>query len=147
MNKSLQEKSAARLAAAQLLYRTYISGEALVAERLIADYKDYQQGEEKTPVTPNATLLRNLLSGMAEHGDALEPWVDKSLTGEWKKARMSPLLLAILRLGLFELAHYRDTNAPIIINEYATLTGRFFSDAETGFINAALNAAAKEMRG
>lgn len=141
-NRSLQAKSAARLAAAQLLYTSAMSGKAADATRLMAEYDAMAEGG----VAPNKTLLRALLEGVITHAEALEPWVEKALTGEWKKARMSPLLLAILRLGVFELTHFHETKAPIIINEYVTLTGRFFESGETGFVNAALNALAKEIR-
>ena len=147
MNRSLQEKSAARLAAVQLLYKTALTGGKLAPARLMAEYQEYLAEEEKPPVKPNATLLSKLLEGMEAHGEAIEPWVEQCITGAWKKERMSPLLLAILRLGIFELAHFRETKTPVIVNEYATLTGRFFGAAETGFVNAALNAVAVELRG
>lgn len=144
MNRSLREKSAARMAAAQLLYKMSMRGEKLSADALLAEYDTY--GEEIADLPPNRAFLKKLLAGVAEHGESLEPWVNKALTGEWKKDRMSPLLLAILRLALFELAHFPNVGAPIIVNEYVTLTGRFFSDAEAGFVNASLNRLAGELR-
>ena len=139
MNRSLKEKSAARLAAAQALYQAAITGGKASAEYLPDD-------EGRDDVKPNAGLLKKLLEGSAAHAAELEPWVEKALTAEWKKERLSPLLLAILRLAVFELAHFRDTKPAIIINEYVTLTGRFFGEAETGFVNAALQAIAAELR-
>ncbi len=140
MNKSLKEKSAARLAAVQLLYQAAITGGKASAEYL-------PEADGKDDVKPNATLLKKLLDGVSAHAAEIEPWVEKTPTAEWKKERMSPLMLAIFRLAVFELAHFSDTKPAIIINEYVTLTGRFFGEAETGFVNAALQSIAAELRG
>lgn len=140
-NRSLQEKSAARMVAAQMLYAVTLNKEALSAAKMLQHYDDHFK-EEKASLAH----LKKLLEGMEQHGEQLEPSLDKILTGDWKKERMSPLLLAILRLGIFELAHFPHTAPNIIVNEYVTLTGQFFGADETGFINAALNAAAIELR-
>jgi len=142
-NKSLREKSAARMAAAQMLYANALNGSKPDPARMLQEHDGYLS-ENKTQ--PNMALLKKLLEGVVTHGNTLEPWIDKALTGDWKKDRMSPLLLAILRLAVFELAEMRQTASPIIVNEYVTLTGQFFGDAETGFMNAVLNALAVELR-
>lgn len=147
MNRSLQEKSASRLAAAQLLYQVALTDAAINAEKLMHGYSEQLAEEGKSAIRPNMAYLRKLLSGVAEHGEALEPWVDKMLVADWKKERMSPLLLAILRLGVFELAHFPELPAPVIISEYTGLSERFFGEAETGFVGAALAALARELRG
>ncbi|MBV8939236.1 MAG: hypothetical protein JO089_05295 [Alphaproteobacteria bacterium] len=143
--RSLREKSAARLAAVQLLYKIALTGEALRPEKLLAEYRAFVT-DDPPAVKPNGAHLKKLLEGIAAHGEALAPLVDTSLTAQWRKERVSPLLLSLLTLGLFELAHLRSLSTAVIINEYATLTGRFFGEKETGFINAALNAAAKKLR-
>ena len=153
MNRSLEEKSSARLAAVQLLYKAAMTGEKPNPERMATDYqhfleenKDAPKEAHLSPVPPSMAYLKKLLSGVTEHAGALEPWVEKCLTADWKKERMSPLLLAILRLGVFEIAHFRTLKPAILINEYVSLTGRFFGEAETGFVNASLNKVAAEMR-
>lgn len=150
-NRSLQEKSSARLAAAQLLYKAEMSGEKVKPEKLLREYGAYAQEDNKKEaampqVAASEKYLLTLLTGIAQHTDALEPWLDKLLDRDWKKERMSPLLLAILRLGIFELAHHRNLKPAVIISEYTGLAGRFFADAETGFINAALTRVAGELR-
>lgn len=153
-NRSLQEKSSARMAAAQLLYRVAVTGDMLNPDKLIKDYQHYisdsadDKKAAKVPlVAPSPAFLRKLLEGIARHGEQLEPWVDKCLTNDWKKSRISPLLLAILRLAIFELAHFENAKRAVIINEYVTLTAHFFDDAETAFVNAALNSVANELKG
>lgn len=139
-NKSLREKSAARLAAAQILYSAALRHEPVDVKCIMEDYGDYMG-----KVRPNMALLHKLLEGVATHGTRLESWLDKTLTGTWKKERMSPLMLAILRLAIFELAD-SQTAAPVIVSEYVTLASQFFNEQETGFVNAALNSIAVELR-
>lgn len=151
MNRSLQEKSSARLAAAQLLYKAEMSGEKVKPEKLASEYEHYAAEENPKeaalPQVPaSQKYLVALLSGVAEHQEALEPWLDQTLDRDWKKERMSPLLLAILRLGIFELAHHRNLSSGVIASEYTALAGRFFSEAETGFVNAALTRLASSIR-
>ncbi len=137
-NLSLQKKSAARLAAVQCLYQQAMSGRPPKAE-------DYLSGRSWGKDTaPDAALLRKLLEGMAEHDAALNEQVEQLLTNDWKKERMSPLLLAVLKSALFELRFLQKLPAPVVINEYVTLAARFFDERETAFVNAALNAASHE---
>lgn len=142
-NRSLKEKSAARLAAAQLVYQAWMNGEAVQPKKLLAHYADYQVEDD---VPPNKGMLAKLLEGVETHAEALEPLVEKLLTENWKKERMSKLMLAILTLGVFELAHFRETKAGIIISEYVSLAERFFSTAESKFVFAALKQAEGELR-
>ncbi len=152
MNRSLQAKSSARLVAVQLLYQAAVTGTSTSPEIMAEEYKTFY--EENLPnakevqlptVPPDAAYLRKLLCGVAEHGARLEPLIDKVLSDDWKKDRISPLLLAILRVAAFELAEGK-VKTPIVTDEYVSLAARFFTDAETGFIHAALHALTKELQ-
>jgi transcription termination factor NusB len=59
---------------------------------------------------------------------------------------MSPLLLCILACAIYEMQHSTGLKAPIVIDEYVTLTGRFFEPAEVGFVNGLLDTLGKELR-
>lgn len=143
-NKSLLAKSNARLAASQLLYSVTITQETWEPSILADRYKDYF--DKPLTIPPHRPLLVALLEGVKTHGDDLEPQLDNILDHNWNKNRMSPLLLAILRLGLFELSHYPERDQTIIISEYVSVTDRFFDEAETKFVNAALEKLAKKVR-
>lgn len=145
-NRSLQQKSAARLAAVQLLYKHSMSGGNFAPDKLVADYAVYLAEEEKEPVAPNAALLEKLLKGWQQHDAALEPVIEKHLLGDWKKDRTSPLLLAILRVATLELAEFREVSERVIISEYAHITRGFFSERETGFVLSTLNAISAALR-
>ena len=59
---------------------------------------------------------------------------------------MSPLLTSILSCAVYELKYMPNLNAGVVIDEYVTLTGRFFEPAEVGFVNGLLDTLAKELR-
>jgi transcription antitermination factor NusB len=153
-NRSLLAKSGARLAAVQVLYQAAVNGESAPdADTLMAAYQRYLDDNRENPqeagvpfVPADLKFLRALLGGVTTFRDTLEPWVERAVAEGKSKERMSPLLLAVLRLAVFELSHFRDRKPGIIINEYVTLTGRFFGEAETGYVNAALNAVAAPLR-
>lgn len=151
MNRSLQAKSSARLAAVQLLYQAAVAGTMTPPEVLAAEYLAFfEENQENAKemqlpqVAPDAGYLRKLLTGVAEHRTRLEPLVERVLNDDWKKDRISPLLLAILRVAAFELAEGKVKQA-IVTDEYASLAARFFTEAETGFVHAALHTLAKEL--
>ena len=150
MNKpiplSLRKKSSARVAAVQCLYKMKVTGEQLAPEKLMEHYLDHWQedhaGEERAfskEAEPDKSLLRKLLATSSEHAGDIETTIRASLTEKWTMERMSPLLLAIITCALVELHFLRSLSAPIIIDEYVTITGRFFEASEVGFVNGLLD--------
>ena len=153
-NASLVAKSNARLAAAQLLYRLARTHAPLKPEKLAADYADYLEDHKSDPkeaalpqVPPNKAMLRKLLEGIAAHGQALDDVVNAHLDTDWKRERMSPLLLAVLKLGAYELDASRTLATPVLVDEYTALARRFFDEQEVSFVHAALQRIALKLRG
>lgn len=152
-NRSLLAKSAARLVAVQLLYQKALSGETLTPEKLIARYSAYVEENSNAPkeaglppIAPDRKILLKLLSGVDAHDAALTGVVAEHLREGWKLERMSPLLIAILKLAAYELDAERKLATGVIVNEYVTLANRFIGEDEANFVQAALHAMAKKMR-
>ncbi|MBY0408104.1 MAG: hypothetical protein K2Q01_10465, partial [Rickettsiales bacterium] len=108
-NSSLQKKSAARMAAVQTLYTLAVNGEKLspaqqvvMLQKQLAGNKDEQKLRVGTPHEPNYKLMETILDGIATRGLEINSRLDFTLSAEWKRERMSPLLLAILQCGIFE---------------------------------------------
>lgn len=150
MNKpvplSLRKKSSARLAAVQCLYKTKVTGETSNAEKLMTHYLDHWQddhaGEDRAfskDAEPDKSLLRKLLTASIENASEIDEIIRSSMTEKWTMERTSPLLLAIITCGIVEMRFIRALSAPIIIDEYVTITGRFFESAEMGFVNGLLD--------
>lgn len=141
-NRSLQAKSNARLVAVQLLYRGQLLEEPVRADILLKRVKTIDIKGEK----PHRPTLTMLLEGIAEHGQALDRVIEKHFSDEWKKERMNPLALIILRLGALELDTNRSLAEQVIIDEYTTLAAQFLAEEEIGFVHGLLGNLAQEMR-
>lgn len=148
---SLKRKSSARLAAVQCLYRLRLMGEELGAEKLLEEYITQWKEDKDTgahvlsrDAEPDKAFLRKLLTGLLENRADIDQLISTALSDKWKMERMSPLLLSLLACAIYEMRFLRTLAAPIVINEYVTLTGRFFEAGEMGFVNGLLDTLAKE---
>lgn len=146
VNPSLQKKSAARMAAVQCLYTGAMTGEQKNAAQQVAQLKrklENNKNEQKllvgSPIEPNYKLLETLLAGVAENGEEINTRLDGALSGSWKRERMSPLIIAILQCGIYEMFFAREIAPKIIIDEYTRLTRHFCDEMEVNFVHGALS--------
>lgn len=144
-NPSLQKKSAARLSAVQCVYERMLTTYAVTPETQIAALKNRlanNKSEQKltlgVALEPNYSLVDEILQGTVKWQQEIDKRIDSSLSKDWKRERMSPILIAILQCAIFELFFYKNTKHKILIDEYSNLTGCFFSDAEINFVNGVL---------
>ena len=151
INPSLQKKSAGRMAAVQCLYTAAMTGEARTPAQQVAALKDRLSGsreEQKlqvgVPLEPNYKLVETLLSGVAENRGEIDMRLDGALSGEWKRERMSPLLIAILQCSIYEMFFAREIAPKIVIDEYTRLTRSFLGDDEVSFVHGALSTLSKQ---
>jgi N utilization substance protein B len=150
---SLRRKSSARVAAVQCLYRLKITSETTDAEALLEDYLA-QWKDDKVSVNrvisrdadPDKSFLRKLLGGVLEKQTEIDEVIKNSLNDKWTMQRMSPLLIAVIACAIFEMKYATTLRPAIVIDEYVTLTGRFFEAPEVGFVNGLLDTLAKESR-
>ena len=149
---SLRRKSSARLAAVQCLYRLKLMGEETTAEKLLDEYIAQWKDDKDTgahvisrDAEPDKAYLRKLLTGLLEKRGEVDEIIEANLSDRWKADRMSPLLLALIACAVYELRFARLAPA-IVIDEYVTLTGRFFEAPEVGFVNGLLDTLGKEGR-
>lgn len=147
---SLKRKSSARLAAVQCIYRLEVNRERITPPELFDDYMAQWHEDKLSPnramsfdAEPDKTLFLRVISGVIEKSDEVGQVIRSSLNDKWKIERMSPLLIAIIACAIYELKYYGKINPKIIVNEYVTLTGRFFDLQEVGFVNGMLDKLAK----
>lgn len=153
-NPSLQKKSAARTAAVQCMYRQAMAGEARIPEvqvkalkAQLANNRDEQKLLLGAAIEPDYAMLGKILEGVEKWREEIDAKIDASLTPGWARARISPVLLALLQCGIFELSFGKDINPRIVIDEYTRLARSFFADAEVGFVHGMLNKLAGERHG
>jgi len=63
----------------------------------------------------------------------------------WKLERMAAVDRNVLRLGLYELMHYPETPAAVVINEALELARRFSTAESVEFVNGVLDAVRKAL--
>jgi N utilization substance protein B len=72
--------------------------------------------------------------------------VRRRLASGWRLDRIDATARSILRAGTYELIRRRDVPAEVAIDEYVEIAKSFFEGPELGFINAALDAIARDER-
>ncbi len=140
-------RSAARLAAVQALYQMESGGQGV--EATIREFKDFRLGKELEGAAlqpADASFFSEILRGAVDSQHKLDPYLTSQLATGWRLSRLDATVRAILRAGLFEMIRRPDVPARVVINEYVEIARAFFDGDEPGFINAVLDAAARQAR-
>ena len=85
-------------------------------------------------------LVKGILKNKNELDEELKPFIDMPFED------ITPVELAILRLGAFELAHRIDTPYKVVINEAIALAKKFGTDDGSKFVNGILDKVARKLR-
>jgi N utilization substance protein B len=145
---SVIEKSEARLAAVKALYANQVNETKKTAGNVTLDILTYYHNQEEGvgSVKLDEKFLAKLIDGISEHGEALDKLIEKHLDESWKLDRLDQVIHTILQGGTYELLTFDKTPFKVIINEYVDIAKQFFDGKEVGFINAALDKIANEVR-
>ena len=140
-------RRSARLSAVQALYQMETSGSG--AKAVVKEFRDHRFGYEDEPgdyVETDEDFFEDLVTGIV----SIQADVDKRIGGVlkegWKLSRLDATVRAILRAGGYELIARKDVPPAVVINEYVDVAHAFFEDSEPGFVNATLDALAKQVR-
>jgi transcription antitermination protein NusB len=139
-------RSVARLAAVQALYQMETAGAG--CEAVIREFGEHRfdrdvEGAALAPADEAffAELVRGVVAGQAR----LDKAIRRRLAKGWRLDRIDATLRALLRVAAFELVG-EATPAPVVIDEYVEIAKSFFDGPEPGFVNAALDAIARDER-
>ena len=140
-------RSVARLAAVQALYQMDVSG--LGAEAVVREFRDHRfdrdmDGDTLAPADEEwfARIVRGVTADQME----IDRAVRKRLASGWKLERLDATARAILRAGAFELMREAEAPTEVVIDEYIEIAKAFFEGPEPGFVNAALDGIAADVR-
>lgn len=86
-----------------------------------------------------------LTDGVEGHQPEIDELLERFSTG-WRLDRMPVIDRAVLRIGVFELAHRPDVPTAVILSEAVDLATRFSTDDSGRFVNGLLARIAKEVR-
>jgi N utilization substance protein B len=81
-----------------------------------------------------------LVRGVAGRLDELDGALEAAASG-WSVARMPAVDRNVLRVGLYEILHADDVDAPVAIKEALRVAEQIGSSEDTAFVNAVLDAA------
>jgi N utilization substance protein B len=141
------QRSAARLAAVQALYQMEIAGAGL--NEILAEFESHWLGQEVEGAQyqpAEAGFFRNVVQGFLREQRKLDPLIDHALSQGWPLKRIEAVLRAVLRAGVYELAHRSDVPSRAVISEYVDVARAFVDEGETAMINAVLDQLARQLR-
>jgi N utilization substance protein B len=142
-----QARSVARLAAVQALYQMETAGAG--AEAVIREFSDHRFDRDLEGVRlahADETFFGAIVRGVVADQDVVDAAVRRRLAAGWRLERIDATARSILRAGAYELIRRRDVPAEVAIDEYVEIAKSFFEGPEPGFINAALDAIARDER-
>ncbi|MBL8545334.1 MAG: transcription antitermination factor NusB [Hyphomonadaceae bacterium] len=143
-----QARSVSRLAAVQAMYQMEVSG-ATTAD-VIADFKAGKLPRETeasyTDSEGDLELFTLLIEKAVDRQATYDRTIARHLSKGWRLERIDSVARAILRTGAAELEQRTDIPVAVVIDEYVEIAKAFFEGPEPGFINAALDAAARDLR-
>jgi transcription antitermination protein NusB len=142
-----QARSVARLAAVQALYQMETGGAGV--ETVIREFTDHRFDrdlEGETLAHADEAFFGALVRGVVADQADVDKAVGRRLASGWKLERIDATARSILRAGAYELMHRADVPAEVAIDEYVEIAKSFFEGPEPGFINAALDAIARDQR-
>lgn len=87
--------------------------------------------------------VKNTFFGSYENSSVIDERIEKNLMG-WKKERISPVAMAILRLATYEIMFNPDIPVKVSINEAVELAKKYDDEKSYSFVNGVLNSVAKE---
>ena len=141
-------RSRARLAAVQALYQNDMTGASIadvidefVHHRLPADSED--------PVSAGADKIffTRLAQGAVAQREATDAAITDALSANWSLSRLGRIMLAVLRVGGYEILAVKGVPTAVSINEYVDIAHAFFADKEPAFVNGVLDRLARDAAG
>jgi len=150
MNKRVQPRSVSRLAAVQALYQMEVSGvgvDAVVREFSEHRFdRDVEDADGDRLAAADEGFFSDLVKGVVAEQGAIDTAVVRRLASGWRLERLDATARAILRAGAYELIRRPDVPTEVVIDEYVEIAKSFFEGPESGFINGALDAIARDAR-
>ena len=144
---SRQSRSVARLAAVQALYQMEAAGAG--AEAVIREFSDHRFDRDIEGVRlagADEAFFGQLVRGVVAEQGQIDKAVRHRLAQGWRLDRLDATVRAILRSGAYELMRRPDVPSEVVLDEYVEIAKSFFEGPEPAFVNAALDAIARDER-
>lgn len=101
----------------------------------------YQIEDAAAPVAPfDEELAIDLIRGVCAHRAEIDDVLTK-LSRKWRVERLARVDRTILRMGVYELGHRKETPARVALSEAIELAKRFGAEEAPAFVNGLLDSA------
>lgn len=101
----------------------------------------YMIENDAAPVAPfDEELALDLVAGVCAYRAEIDDVLAK-LSRKWRVERLARVDRTILRMGVYELAHRKDTPARVALSEAIELAKRFGAEEAPAFVNGLLDSA------
>jgi 6,7-dimethyl-8-ribityllumazine synthase len=151
-SKLLTPRYAARLLAVQGVYQ-YALNPSPLADFIPALLEDggflledeaLHPRREATPI--DAPLCRQLVAGAVHDEDALDALITAHLAENWRIERLDSVVLALLRVAVWEAKNALDVPTAVLVDEYVDIAKSYFHAKEPKFVHQVLDSIAKAIR-
>lgn len=145
-------RAGARLRAVQALYQIALVGDSVEAVvRGILDAGGVTSGAAPEPDEPHfgqidEPFFEALVTGASREAEALDNMLAGVLVEGWPVERLELLLRLILRAGAFELGHWPEIPARVVVSQYVDIAHAFLDDKQTAMVNGVLDRLAHRLR-
>ena len=145
--KPTRARAAARLAAVQALYQQEMEHTPLA--RLLDEFHQHRLGatiEDVAYADAEVAFFDDVVRGVDARREEIDAAVTARLGPAWTLARLDRPMRAIVRAGAYELLARPDVSTASVISQYVSVADAFYDAPETGFVNAVLDAVARDVR-
>lgn len=142
-----RSRSAARLAAVQALYQRDMEKTPL--STLLHEFHHHRLGatiEEVEYAEAEVDFFDDIVSGVDARETEIDGLISAKLAQGWSFERLDRPMRQILRAGTYELLARIDVPTPSVVSEYLDVAHAFYDKKEAAFVNALLDAIAKDVR-
>ncbi|HLE01831.1 MAG TPA: transcription antitermination factor NusB [Bdellovibrionota bacterium] len=139
----MKSRHHAREIALQILYQYDMEGQGRTgpaeaeAQKFISDLTHHFEHFEVPQELRE--FVAQLVVGTITEVSALDAAIEKHATN-WKLNRMPIVDRSLLRMAIYEMTHFPDTAASIVIDEAIELAKQFGTEETPGFVNGILDA-------
>jgi N utilization substance protein B len=146
--KAENRRHGARLAAVQALYQMEIT--SIDVDSVTGEFIEHRLSESAELLggrSVDKAFFVDLVRGVVSHQREIDRTVNDTLAQGWRLARLDSTLRALMRAAVYELLERRDVPPRVVISEYLDVAHAFFDNADTAFVNGALDSIARAVRG
>lgn len=127
-----QTRSEARECAFSLVFQ-------VSADNIDVDFLIEQLTEEKPESIYNIEYIKTVLCGVADKTNELDERISAALPSNRGITRISKVVLAVLRLAVYEILYIEDVPEKVAINEAVELAKKYGEDDAPSFVNGVLS--------